>query len=85
MGTCGHQAVGRPRGVALCQVLLLLSACVHSQSHEQPPMQATMSQYEHGNNPYYSHTDTATLNVPLSEWRKLLPTELYHITFEKGT
>lgn len=45
----------------------------------------TMSQYDHSTNPYYSHTDTARLDVPLSEWKKLLPEDLYHIAFEKGT
>ncbi len=45
----------------------------------------TMSQYDHSNNPYYSHTDTAKLNVPLSEWKKLLAEDLYYIAFEKGT
>ncbi len=44
-----------------------------------------MSQYDHSGNPYYSHTDTTKLNVPLSEWKKLLPADLYYIAFEKGT
>lgn len=44
-----------------------------------------MSQYDHSGNPHYSHTDTAKLNVPLSEWKKLLPADLYYIAFEKGT
>ncbi|MBL8881319.1 MAG: peptide-methionine (R)-S-oxide reductase, partial [Phycisphaerales bacterium] len=42
-------------------------------------------QYDHSRNPYYSHTDTTKLNVPLSEWKKLLPEDLYYIAFEKGT
>lgn len=40
---------------------------------------------EHPNNPYYSHTDTARLNVPKSEWEKILPPEVYQVAFEKGT
>jgi len=44
-----------------------------------------MTQYDHSGNPHYSHTDTAKLEVALEEWRKLLPPELYHIAFEKGT
>jgi peptide-methionine (R)-S-oxide reductase len=43
------------------------------------------SQYDHSNNPYYSHTDTSKLNVPLAEWKKILPADLYYIAFEKGT
>ncbi|HVB03971.1 MAG TPA: peptide-methionine (R)-S-oxide reductase MsrB [Chitinophagaceae bacterium] len=36
-------------------------------------------------NPYYSRTDTAKLHVALSEWKKILPADVYHIAFEKGT
>lgn len=39
----------------------------------------------HEKNPYYSRTDTTTLHVPLSEWKKILPPEMYDIAFEKGT
>jgi len=37
------------------------------------------------NNPYYSRTDTTHLNVPDSEWKEILPREMYHIAREKGT
>lgn len=40
---------------------------------------------DHANNPYWSSTDTTTLNVPKSEWVKILPPELYHVAFEGGT
>ena len=43
------------------------------------------AQYDHSSNPHYSHTDQARLDVPLSEWKRLLPEQLYHIAFEKGT
>lgn len=36
-------------------------------------------------NPYYSRTDTAKLNVPDSEWKKILPEEVYDVAREKGT
>ena len=48
-------------------------------------LDTNMNQYDHSSNPHYSHTDTAKLNVPLSEWKKLLPEDLYYIAFEKGT
>lgn len=67
---------------------LLLMACGSSngQAPKAPTMSLNdMSQYDHSGNPYYSHIDTAKLNVPLSEWKKLLPAELYYIAFEKGT
>ncbi|HUX84274.1 MAG TPA: peptide-methionine (R)-S-oxide reductase MsrB [Chitinophagaceae bacterium] len=40
---------------------------------------------EHQKNPYYSRTDTTKLHVPLVEWKKILPPDVYHIAFEKGT
>ncbi|MCB0769329.1 MAG: peptide-methionine (R)-S-oxide reductase MsrB [Flavobacteriales bacterium] len=36
-------------------------------------------------NPFYSTTDTTTLNVPLAEWQRILSPQLYHVAFEKGT
>jgi peptide-methionine (R)-S-oxide reductase len=66
---------------------LLLAGCDHSRGQTQSARTATdtMSQYDHSTNPYYSHTDTNTLEVPKSEWKKLLPPDLYHIAFEQGT
>src|SRR5690606_2818345 len=40
---------------------------------------------KHGNNPYYSRTDTAHLDVSDAEWKKILPKEVYNIAREKGT
>mgnify|MGYP006155769721 CR=1 FL=1 len=34
-------------------------------------------------NPYYSRTDTAKLNIPDSEWKKILPADVYEIAREK--
>jgi peptide-methionine (R)-S-oxide reductase len=36
-------------------------------------------------NPYYSRTDTAKLNVPDSEWKKILPADVYAVAREKDT
>ncbi|MDQ3016106.1 MAG: peptide-methionine (R)-S-oxide reductase, partial [Bacteroidota bacterium] len=36
-------------------------------------------------NPYYSRTDTATLNVPDSEWKKVLSEDVYKVAREKDT
>ena len=67
----------------------LLAGCSESTGqHGSPPQTPTMenmSQYDHSGNPYYSHTDTTKLDVPLGEWKKLLPADLYYIAFEKGT
>jgi len=37
------------------------------------------------NNPVYSNTDTSHLDMSDSEWRKVLPGDVYHIAREKGT
>jgi peptide-methionine (R)-S-oxide reductase len=40
---------------------------------------------DHKNNPYYSRTDTAHLQVSNSEWKKILPKDVYSVSREKGT
>ena len=36
-------------------------------------------------NPYYSRTDTAKLNVDDEEWKKILDEEVFYIARKKGT
>lgn len=81
----------RPIGTLLTALVLI--GC-HTTAGRSPAKHTTMdpnagtgavSQYDHSGNPYYSHTDTNRLSVPLSEWKKLLPDDLFHIAFEKGT
>ena len=36
-------------------------------------------------NPYYSRTDTAKLNVNDSEWKKILDEEVFYVARKKGT
>ncbi|HQX28597.1 MAG TPA: peptide-methionine (R)-S-oxide reductase MsrB [Flavobacteriales bacterium] len=40
---------------------------------------------DHSKNPYYSTTETKKLDVPLSEWKEILPAELFRVAFEQGT
>ncbi|MFO7444871.1 MAG: peptide-methionine (R)-S-oxide reductase MsrB [Ignavibacteriaceae bacterium] len=40
---------------------------------------------EHSNNPYYSRTDTTRLNVTDSEWKKVLPEDVYQVARKKST
>lgn len=40
---------------------------------------------DHANNPYYSRTDKTKLRVSDTEWKKILPSEVYHIAREAGT
>ncbi|MBB6502559.1 peptide-methionine (R)-S-oxide reductase MsrB [Pedobacter cryoconitis] len=37
------------------------------------------------NNPFYSRTDDTRLDVPDTEWKKILPADLYHVAREQGT
>lgn len=39
----------------------------------------------HSNNPYYSRTDTTHLHVANSEWKKILPADLYAVAREQAT
>ena len=43
------------------------------------------SNFQQPKNPYYSRTDTTTLNVKDETWKKILPPEVYHVAREKGT
>ena len=37
------------------------------------------------NNPYYSRTDETKLDIDNSEWKKILPADLYAVSREQGT
>ncbi|MFL5787669.1 MAG: peptide-methionine (R)-S-oxide reductase MsrB [Flavisolibacter sp.] len=37
------------------------------------------------NNPVYSNTDTTKVNMTEEEWKKILPSDVYHIARQKGT
>jgi peptide-methionine (R)-S-oxide reductase len=39
----------------------------------------------HEQNPYYSNTDTAHLNVSNAEWKQILPADLYAVARERET
>lgn len=65
---------------------LLFSGCGYSQSETKEVNNKKKNQeMSHSNNPYYSRTDTAKLDVSKEEWKKILPKEVYHIAFEAGT
>lgn len=37
------------------------------------------------NNPYYSRTNDTKLEISNTEWKKILPADLYHVAREQGT
>lgn len=69
-------------------VPFLSGACVNSQGKKISGQKNKIMQTAetiHEKNPYYSRTDTTKLHVSLSEWKKILPPDVYYIAFEKGT
>jgi len=61
--------------ITLLALLLPFYAC----TQQQKPVAGR------GNNPYYSNTDTAHLNVSNAEWKKILPADLYAVAREAET
>lgn len=61
---------------AVC-CILLFAQCTDAQNNK------VMN--NHSQNPYYSRTDTAPLQVTNAEWKKVLPADVYRIAREKGT
>lgn len=63
--------------IILSIALLLVTASSYAQN--------LRSDKGHSNNPYYSTTDTAKLNLSDAEWKKILPADLYRVAREKDT
>ena len=61
--------------------LLMLAALVTA-CHTNKPKIIAENQDQ---NPYYSRTDTAHLNVNDTEWKKILPADLYAVAREEDT
>ncbi|HQV38742.1 MAG TPA: peptide-methionine (R)-S-oxide reductase MsrB [Flavobacteriales bacterium] len=72
---------------SLVLVAMLMAGCGaavgNSKDHATTTTQGEVR--DHAHNPYWSPTDTATLNVPKSEWKKILPPDLYNVAFDGGT
>lgn len=60
-----------------CSIMMLASLSSFAQNEK--------SSSGHGNNPWYSNTDTAKLNVSNAEWKKALSADLYAVAREKDT
>ncbi len=52
---------------------------------KQPVKSTSMENSTTKNNPYYSRTDRTKLNVPNSEWKKILSPDVYAIAREADT
>jgi len=60
-----------------CSLMMLASLSSFAQNEK--------SSGGHGNNPWYSNTDTAKLPVSNAEWKKVLSADLYAVAREKDT
>jgi len=56
-----------------------------SKSNPSNPSIMNSTNDEKSGNPYYSRTDQKKLNVPDSEWKKVLPHDLYEVARNKAT
>lgn len=68
----------------LVSILVLMSLQMCSQIKKSENSQI-MENSNTKNNPYYSRTDRTKLNVPNSEWKKILPPDVYAIAREADT
>lgn len=68
----------------LFSILICLSLQMCSQV-KQPEKNPSMENSTTKNNPYYSRTDRTKLDVPNSEWKKILQEDVYLISREANT
>jgi peptide-methionine (R)-S-oxide reductase len=70
--------------IATVFLLFTLMACNSGAQKSNISMSETSNVTKPGN-PYYSRTDTTTLQVSNADWKKVLPEDVYYIAREKGT
>ncbi|HMH20711.1 MAG TPA: peptide-methionine (R)-S-oxide reductase MsrB [Puia sp.] len=63
---------------------LLLQQCTYSQTSKELKSNS-MDTEKKQDNPVYSRSDTAPVNVPEDQWKKILPKDIYRVAREKGT
>ena len=68
----------------ILSILFCMSLQMCSQV-KQPEKSTSMDNPTTKSNPYYSRTDRTKLNVPNSEWKKILPADVYAIAREADT
>ncbi len=65
-------------------IIFALLSCSNTPASQNNNSKA-MTDPQHPNNPYYSRTDTAVLNVSNAEWKKVLPDSIYEVARNKDT
>jgi peptide-methionine (R)-S-oxide reductase len=66
-------------------IISLITAVLTAASCHSASQAGSMKDTAKPKNPYYSRTDTTKLNVPDSEWKKILPEDVYGVAREKDT
>lgn len=59
-------------------------SCTNAQAPLKKDVESSLNNSTHSN-PYYSRTDTTTLNLSDAEWKKVLPDDVYRIARLKDT
>src|SRR6516225_7125835 len=74
------------KNTGIFALALLLQQCTYSQSSSLPNSNTyTMDTSKKANNPAYSHTDNAPVNLTDEQWKKILPKDVYEVARQKGT
>lgn len=66
-------------------ICFLISCNSTTKMNSEKNANADAASVQPGTNPYYSRTDTTSIQVPDSVWKKILKPDVYHIAREKGT
>ena len=69
---------------AIVMITSLLQQCSYSQSNSSSQNSTNMDTVKK-NNPVYSTSDKAKVEMTNEEWKKILPAEVYQIARQKGT
>ncbi|MBS1564899.1 MAG: peptide-methionine (R)-S-oxide reductase, partial [Bacteroidetes bacterium] len=71
------------RYILILLVPAVFAHCSYSQSTSTKKI--TTMDSSNKKNSQYSHTDSKPVNLSESEWKKILPADVYYIAREKGT
>ena len=74
-----------PKLIMIVLLASLLQQCSYSQSNKDSSTSKKPSMDISKKHPLYSNTDTSKVNVPDSEWEKVLPKDVFSIARLKGT
>jgi peptide methionine sulfoxide reductase msrA/msrB len=65
--------------------LLIFNACGQTTTQKKSNISTMSNTISKPENPYYSNTDTTKLNISDTDWKKILPPELYAVAREADT